>query len=331
MLMKNTNKLLLLIGIVLFSIFLIYLSSSFYQIILLSLTIAYLVNPLKKKILKHVSSENLASVISLIVGSILLGIFFLIVIICLYNSVLGIKDILAKSKDFELAFLSITLLKNINLNEILTTAGINQLLNIIQFIILVVPNLLINLTIFIILLFYFIKYWEDIIYMIRGLVPPGEIRYFDIFFKKMDLVMKSIFQAQFFTALLQSAMLFIFLILLKIPYSFELTIFTFLMCFLSITSMVVPIGLNIYYFYIGLNTGDFIIFFITLAFSSVIFVTDDFIKPFISKKIANTNPIVFLLGVFGGIATFGFTGFIVGPLITTSFYNLFEITYYGNN
>jgi predicted PurR-regulated permease PerM len=325
--MKNTNKLLLIIGITLFSIFLIYLSSSFYQIIVLSLILAYLVNPLKKKLLKHISSENIASALSLLIGSLVLGIFLLIVIISLYNSVLGIKDLLAKSKDFELAFLSITLLKNINLSEILTTAGINQLLNIIQFIILVVPNLLVNLTIFFLLLFYFIKYWEDITYVIRGIVPPGELRDFDIFFKKMDLVMKSIFQAQFFTALTQSTILFIFLIILKVPYSFELTIFTFLMGFLSITSMVVPIGVNVYYFYQGISTGNFLTFFITIAFSAFMFVLDDFIKPLISKKIANTNPVVFLLGIFGGISTFGFTGFIVGPLITTSFFNLFEIAY----
>ena len=327
MLMKNTNKLLLLVGTVLFSIFLIYLSSSFYQIIVLSLTIAYLVNPLKKKLLTRIPSKNIASLLSLLIGSLIVGIFFLVIIISLYNSVLGIKDILAKSKDFELAFLSITLLKNVNLSEILTTAGINQLLNIIQFIVLVVPNLLINLTIFLILLFYFIKYWEDIAYIIKGIVPPGEIRDFDIFFNKMDLVMKSIFQAQFFTSLIQSLMLFVFLLFLQIPYAFELTLFTFIMCFLSITSMVVPIGVNIYYFYIGINTGNFATFFITLAFSAFIFVIDDFIKPLISKRIANTNPVVFLLGVFGGIATFGFTGFIVGPLITTSLFNLFEITY----
>jgi predicted PurR-regulated permease PerM len=204
------------------------------------------------------------------------------------------------------------------------------LLSIIQFIILIVPNLIINLTIFTILLFYFIKYWEDIIFIIRGIVPPGEIRFFDKFLNKLDLTMNSIFQAQFLTALIQSAFLFIFMLILQIPYSFELTLFTFIMCFLSITSMIVPIGLNIYYFYEGITTGNYTIFFITLAFSAFIFVIDDFIKPAISKKIANTNPAVFLLGVFGGLSTLGFTGFVIGPLITTSLSTLFEIIYEDN-
>jgi predicted PurR-regulated permease PerM len=324
--MKNTNKLLLLIGIVLFAVFLIYLSSSFYQIIALSLIMAYLVYPLKKKILQYTSSENLASALSLLTGSLILAAFLIILLLCVYNSVSGIKNILAKSQDFELAFLSITLLKNINLSQILTTAGLNQLLNIIQLIILIIPNFLVNFAIFSILLFYFIKYGKDIAYMVRGIVPPGEIRYFDIFFDKINLIMKSIFQAQFLTALIQATLLFIFLLFLQLPFSFELAIFTFIMCFLSITSMIVPIGLNVYYFYIGIASGNFITFFITLAFSAFIFVIDDFIKPAISKKIANTNPVIFLLGVFGGLSTLGLTGFIVGPLITTSLFTLFEIT-----
>jgi predicted PurR-regulated permease PerM len=324
--MKNTNKLLLMIGIVLFAIFLIYLSSSFYQIIALSLIMAYLVYPLKKKMMKYTKSENLASALSLLIGSLMLAVFLVILLLSVYNSVSGIKNILAKSQDFELAFLSITLLKNINLSQILTTAGLSQLINIIQLIILIVPNFLVNFIIFSILLFYFIKYGKDIAYIIRGMVPPGEIRYFDVFFNKINLVMKSIFQAQFFTALIQAALLFIFLLFLHIPFSFELSLFTFIMCFLSITSMVVPIGLNIYYFYLGVSSGNFSTFFITLAFSVFIFIIDDFIKPAISKKIANTNPVVFLLGVFGGLSTLGLTGFIVGPLITTSVFTLFEIT-----
>ncbi|MDD4353249.1 MAG: AI-2E family transporter [Candidatus Nanoarchaeia archaeon] len=325
--MKNNNKLLLFIGVILFAIFLIYLSSSFYQLIVLSLIIAYLVHPLKKKLMEKISSENIASALSLLIGSLLISFFLIILLISLYNSVSGIKNILAKSQDFELAFLSITLLKDINLSQLLTTAGLNQIFNIIQFIILIVPNLIINIVIFIVLLFYFIKYWEDIISVIKGLVPPGEIKYFNIFFSKIDVIMKSIFQTQFLTALIQSIIIFIFLLFLQVPYSFELTLFTFIMCFLSITSMVVPVGVNLYYLYLGITTGDFMTFIITLAFSGFIFIIDDFIKPAISKKLANTNPVVFLLGVFGGLSTLGFTGFIIGPLITTSLYTLFQIAY----
>jgi len=325
--MKNNNKLLLLIGIALFAVFLVYLSSSFYQIIASSIILAYLINPFKKKISTKVSDDNLACFLSMLIGSLILLIFMSIILISLFNSASGIKDILAKGEDFEIAFMSINLLKNINLNEVLTTAGLNQFLNIVQLIILVVPNLLINAIIFLVLLFYFIKYWDDIIYIIRGVIPPGEIRYFDVFFSKVDLVMKSIFQAQFLTALIQTSLVFAALLLLQVPYAFELSLFTFIMGFLSITSMLVPLGLNVYYFYEGVVTGNFIIFFLTVGFSLLIFVIDDFIKPIISKKVANTNPVIFFLGIFGGVATLGFTGFVIGPIITTSFQTLFEIAY----
>ncbi len=325
--MKYNSKLLLIIGIVAFAIFLVYLSSSFYQIISLSIIIAYLVSPLKKRILKKIKSENIATLISMAAGSLLLVAFIAIMLLSIYNSMSGIKNILAKSEEFELAFLSITLLKNINISEILTSAGLSQLLNALQFIILIVPNMVLNSIIFLVLVFYFTKYWEELGYIIRGLIPPGELKYFDQFFEKINLVMKSIFHAQFFTAFTEASIIFIFLIILGIPYSFELALFSFIMGFLSITTMIVPLGLNVYYFYEGIQSGNFLIFFITLAFSGFIFVIDDFIKPLIGKKVANINPVVFLLGIFGGISTLGVTGFVLGPLITASFQTLFEITY----
>ena len=43
------------------------------------------------------------------------------------------------------------------------------------------------------------------------------------------------------------------------------------------------------------------------------------IKPKIISKKAKLHPLVVILGVFGGIALFGFTGIIIGPLLLALF------------
>lgn len=325
--MKSNNKLLLMIGIIFFLIFLIYLSSSFYQVLVLSIIIAYFVHPLKKKLLKKIKSTNIASLIALLAGLSFFLIFFSIIIFSIYNGVSFIRNLLSSSDELRIFLLSFDLLKDLNFEQILTSAGVSQLLNFIQILILLMPNAIINIIIFFIFLFYFIKYGEDILLIIRGVIPPAELRLFDSFIEKINLVMKSLFSAQFLTPFIEAIVIFIFLVIMKIPFSFELAFFSFLMGFLNITSMIVPLGLNAYYFYLGVQTNNYVLFFISLGLSIFIFLVDDFIKPFIGKKIANTNPILFILGLFGGIHTLGFTGFIVGPLITTSLQLLYEINF----
>ncbi|MDD2678826.1 MAG: AI-2E family transporter [Candidatus Nanoarchaeia archaeon] len=325
--MRHNNKLLIIIGIILLIIFLAYLSASLYQILALSMIIAYFVHPLKKKIMKLIKNENFASLLAMLSGFLILSSIILILLLSIYNSASGIKSLLAKNPDIELAFLSITLFKNINIIELLTATGINQLFNMIQLMILIIPSLAVNALIFFLFLFYFIKYGQDIAALIKGLIPPGEIKNFETFSSKLNNVMKSIFQAQFITAFVETALIFVFLSILGIPLAFELSLLTFMLGFLSITTILVPIGINIYHFYLATLTGNFSIFFITIAFSLFIFVIDDFIKPLISKKIAKTNPALFLLGIFGGITTLGFTGFIIGPVITSSLKIIFEILY----
>jgi predicted PurR-regulated permease PerM len=46
---------------------------------------------------------------------------------------------------------------------------------------------------------------------------------------------------------------------------------------------------------------------------------DNFLRPKIVGERANIHPLVILLGVFGGLALFGFAGVIIGPLMLTLF------------
>jgi len=52
---------------------------------------------------------------------------------------------------------------------------------------------------------------------------------------------------------------------------------------------------------------------------------DNLLRPFIIGKKANIHPVFVLLGVLGGLAVFGFIGFVIGPLILALFITFLEI------
>jgi predicted PurR-regulated permease PerM len=51
----------------------------------------------------------------------------------------------------------------------------------------------------------------------------------------------------------------------------------------------------------------------------VVSTIDNFLRPKLVGEKAKVHPLVILLGVFGGLAFFGFVGIIIGPLILTLF------------
>ncbi|MBN1923553.1 MAG: AI-2E family transporter [Nanoarchaeota archaeon] len=325
--MKPKNKLFVLISVIALLLLLLYLSRDLYQILALSMIVAYFVQPLKKYLMKILNNESLVSVLCMIFGFSLLSVIIIVFVSSVYSSLVGIASFAAEAQNIKLINDTINLFDSYNINQPLTDAGLNQIVNIIQSLFFFTPQLAISIVIFMFFLFYFIKYGEEIINIIRGIVPPAEMKYFDKFIVRVNSIMRAIFRGQFITALVQSMILLFFLLFLGTPFAFELTFFTFLLCFFGITVSLVPLGLNIYYFYQGYVTGDYFIFIITVAFTIFITTIDNIIKPLIGERQANFNPVFFILGLTAGALTLGFTGFIIGPLLYGMFQSALEIYY----
>ncbi len=305
--------------------FLIYLSSSFYQIFALSTIVAYFSYPLKDWLHKKLGNEDIATLLSMTIGISIMIVLVLISIVSVYNSISGLTSYLLDAKDNELWIKIADTIKMYNAEDFLSKTGLLKIREITQTIILIAPQFIINTIIFVFMLFYFLKYGDDIVDNMRGVVPPGEARQFDRFIKRVDTMMKSIFKGQFLTALIQATLLFVFMLILGLPYSLELSFFTFLLCFFNITVIIVPLGITIYYLYIGYTTGNYSLFVVSLLFLLIISTIDNIIKPIISNKEAKFNPLLFILALFGGAMTLGFTGFIMGPLVAGMFQAAFEI------
>ncbi|MBI2574741.1 AI-2E family transporter [Candidatus Woesearchaeota archaeon] len=66
--------------------------------------------------------------------------------------------------------------------------------------------------------------------------------------------------------------------------------------------------------------------FALLAYGALFISTiDNWLKPKLISDSARIHPVLVILGVFGGIAVFGFVGMVVGPLILSLFAVFVEI------
>jgi predicted PurR-regulated permease PerM len=57
---------------------------------------------------------------------------------------------------------------------------------------------------------------------------------------------------------------------------------------------------------------------------------DNFLRQFISKKIANTHPLITIIGVIIGVPVFGLIGIVIGPFIISCFFlllKMYEVNY----
>lgn len=139
-------------------------------------------------------------------------------------------------------------------------------------------------------------------------------------FSDLEKVLSGIVHGQFLTAIIQGVagglMFFIFGIPNAIFWGFVMIIFSFIPL-LGTPLIFIPAGL------IAIIQGDLFagIGVLTVGFI-VIMNLDNFVRPYLVSRFAPVHPILVLVGVLGGLKTFGFAGMIIGPLILALFFTL---------
>lgn len=98
---------------------------------------------------------------------------------------------------------------------------------------------------------------------------------------------------------------------------------------MAITSIIPPLGSGLIWFPIGIvmiilgNVGEGITI---LIFGGLVVSTiDNFLRPRLVGKDIEMHPLLILFSTLGGIAVFGISGFIVGPIIMSLFVSLWDI------
>lgn len=122
------------------------------------------------------------------------------------------------------------------------------------------------------------------------------------------------------TALVQSIMATIGMLLASVPYALILGCIAFLLSVVQIGIGPVVFGALIWLFYTGASATAWIFLIWTVITLSV----DNFLRPFLIRRGADLPLLLIFAGVIGGLISFGIIGIFVGPVVLAVSYTLLQ-------
>ena len=122
------------------------------------------------------------------------------------------------------------------------------------------------------------------------------------------------------TAVAQSALGGIGLLVVGMPFASVLTAVMFILCLIQIGPGLVLVPAVIWMYY----SGDAIWGTVLLAFTVVAGTMDGFLRPFLIRKGADLPLLLIFAGVIGGLVAFGMLGIFVGPTLLAIAYTLLQ-------
>jgi predicted PurR-regulated permease PerM len=157
---------------------------------------------------------------------------------------------------------------------------------------------------------------------VRDILPMARA-HTDKLFREVGQVLKAVLYGTVLTALVQAVLAGIGYAIFGVPNVVFWSAMTFVFALLPI------IGPPIIWFpwSIVLLLQDHTFAGVGLLIYSAIMVStlDNFLRPKLIGDRARIHPVVILIGVLGGVAVFGFTGFLLGPLILAMFLTIVQL------
>jgi predicted PurR-regulated permease PerM len=122
------------------------------------------------------------------------------------------------------------------------------------------------------------------------------------------------------TALLQTVLSGIGLVIVGVPFAGVLTAIIFALCIAQLGPILVLLGATAWAYYaIGPAWGTFM-----LVWSLVVGLMDNFVRPVLIRRGADLPLLLILAGVIGGLVAFGIVGIFVGPVILAVTFTLLD-------
>jgi predicted PurR-regulated permease PerM len=196
----------------------------------------------------------------------------------------------------------------------------NQLISVLQYYLINIPNLVVNIVIIIFSTYYFLKHGKDLHNYFSELIPLPHKRFNQIL-QRFDDLSRGMIVGQLLVGVIQGVLAWIAFLLLGVP---NPLLFGFLTVFISIIPLlgaaIVWAPIVIYLGVIGSTTGEYWRAFVLLLYGSLVISTiDNVLKPKIVGSQAKIHPLIILIGVLGGIQLFGIPGILIGPIILAIF------------
>ena len=142
-----------------------------------------------------------------------------------------------------------------------------------------------------------------------------------------DRTIRNVARGVIGTALIQSLLVGIGLVVADVPAAAFLTLIAFLLCVVQIGPALVLLGAIVYIFtYDGALAG-----FLFLAWSILVGTCDNVIRPYLMSRGGDVPLPVILIGTIGGLLAHGLIGLFVGPVVFALGYQLFHAWAVGDN
>jgi predicted PurR-regulated permease PerM len=205
----------------------------------------------------------------------------------------------------------------------------NSIISSLSTFVVTIPRRIISIFVMFFLLFFFVRDGDKIVKKIEMFIPLKK-KYQQKLVKKFGSVTYAIIYGHFLTALVQGGIgilgLYIFGIESPLVWGIVMIIAA-MIPFVGAPVIWVPLGVvKLIQGIIAENTIEIIQGVGLLLYGFIIISTiDNIIKPKIIGDRARIHPVIILLGIIGGISTFGFIGIVIGPLILSILFTFAEI------
>lgn len=183
------------------------------------------------------------------------------------------------------------------------------------------PYIALSLLIFFITLFFFIKDGERLVLWIHKNIPI-ELQKKERIFKSLNNYTHAFINVWLLVGLLQAIVATVGFVIFGLPYALLAGLVAAVLSILPIIgpyALYLPVGA-----YLILN-GDVQIGIGLLAYGLTLgSILDYGLRPYLAGKWAVVHPLIILLGIFGGLATLGPAGFIIGPMLLVVIVTFFK-------
>jgi predicted PurR-regulated permease PerM len=174
------------------------------------------------------------------------------------------------------------------------------------------PELFIGFTVLFFILFYLLKDGDTTVEWLRTVIPlEPDVR--EELFKETSLLLHNSLVGTAAVAAVQAVLIGAAFLVLGLSNIVFWVVTTF------VAAMIPLIGATIVWIpaagYLAL-TGDYVHAIALLAFGAVVISSvDNVLRPLVMRRGSQLSPALTIVGIFGGIALFGFIGLFVGPIV----------------
>ncbi|WP_435154955.1 AI-2E family transporter [Haladaptatus sp. DFWS20] len=321
---RERGFLLFLIGV--FGLLALLLVRPFLQYVLAAILLSYVLYPLQKRLAPRVGPRVSALLLLVVTTLVVLIPVATLLFTAVQQAITILRAILRGDPQFLELLRLIERYTGItnegrNLRELIPTDSTQLLENVVS-IFGGISDALIGMTILAFILYYLLVDGELFLEWVRKSTPlPASVQ--DELYGEMNQVMWGVLAGNVLVAVVQGVLTGIGLFIAGVPGVVFLTVVTTLLSLLPlIGASVVWLPASAYLFFANRPVAAAFLF---VYGTLVISLSDNYLRPVVSGHEARLNPGLLVVGIFGGVYTFGFMGLFFGPIVLGVFRSLVTV------